>query len=232
MVSARRPRRAHDTQRIIHLRKPRWSSGNPLLASQRAGAAWVVHRSLRPRSVRGHPAAVRPRPHRRAGEDADAAAGENAMKRAWNAAGKVPAGFREHRYQHERQPAGIEPGAGDLAPQTALGEQKLDPPAPAPAGRTRAPLARAHARHEGASNRPRKPSIGLTGMACSLAPGMLGGIRRRTDVERQQIVRDRRAAAADHAAAGKIKVDDLVLVETRPAKRVSGPVSIWASSTP
>jgi hypothetical protein len=26
------------------LRKPRWSSGNPLLASQRAGAAWVVHR--------------------------------------------------------------------------------------------------------------------------------------------------------------------------------------------
>jgi hypothetical protein len=46
----------------------------------------------------------------------------------------------------------------------------------------------------------------------------VSGIRRRTDIERQQIVRDRRAAAADRAAAGKIKVDDLVLVETRPGK--------------
>src|SRR4029453_6873657 len=44
------------------------------------------------------------------------------------------------------------------------------------------------------------------------------GVRRGADVERQEIVRDRRARAADDAPAGEIDVDRLVLIEPRPGK--------------
>ena len=66
-----------------------------------------------------------------------------------------------------------------------------------------------------ASNRRRNPSIGLTGMACSVAPGTSAVFGRRADIEREQIVRHRRTVAADHATAGEIEVDKLVLIEPR-----------------
>jgi hypothetical protein len=50
-------------------------------------------------------------------------------------------------------------------------EQKFDAAAPAPTSATAARPLRARTRACSASKRRRNPSIGLTGMACSLAPG-------------------------------------------------------------
>ena len=43
-----------------------------------------------------------------------------------------------------------------------------------------------------------------------------GGVRRRANIEREEIVRDRRSRAADHAAPGEIEIDHLVLIKPRP----------------
>ena len=110
--------------------------------------------------------------HRRAGEDADAACGENAMKARLERRRKARQDFGSTGYQHERQPPASSP-ARDLAPQPALDrEQKLDPAgAGADQRHTRAPLARAHARHEGAE--PAEKAVDrLDRNGVLLAPGM------------------------------------------------------------
>ena len=46
----------------------------------------------------------------------------------------------------------------------------------------------------------------------------IAGVGGRADIEREKIVRHWRAVAADHAPAGEIEIDDLVLIEPRTGK--------------
>ena len=54
--------------------------------------------------------------------------------------------------------------------------------------------------------------------------------RRRADVERNEIVADRRVAAAQHMALAAVEADRLVADRRAPAKRVRRPRSMWHSS--
>ena len=69
-----------------------------------------------------------------------------------------------------------------------------------------------------ASNRLRNPSIGLTGMACSLAPGTSAvfGVEPILSESRSYGTGGRWRQITRRA--GKIEVDDLVLVEPRPGE--------------
>ena len=119
--------------------------------------------------------------------------------------------------QRERQPAGIEARRGHLAPQPPLQrEQQLDAAgAGADHANARArPCARARAPRAPRSG-ARKPSIGLTGMACSLAPGTSPVF----GVEPMLSESSRRAPAAGRGRSrvrpARSRPIDLVLVEPR-----------------
>src|SRR6266508_2098295 len=107
----------------------------------------------------------------------------------------------------------------NLAPQTVLDrQQKLDAAsAGADQGHTHAPPAREDPRLE--CLEPAEKSVDRLDRNGVLARARdIRGIGSRADVEREEIVGDRWAMAADHATPGEIEVDDLILVKPCPGK--------------
>ena len=157
------------------LRKPLASSGNPACASQRAGAACVVHR-ISSASTGAWPSSRR----RPASTPVTAVPVTTAMPRAarmaWkrerNAAGKLAriSGTSDTR-TNDSPPTSNPLRATSCRNRCSTESRSSTPPAPAPTSARRVRPLRASTRAMSASNRLRNPSIGLTGMACSLAPG-------------------------------------------------------------
>ena len=81
----------------------------------------------------------------------------------------------------------------------------------------RAPIAREHARDQ-RLEAGEEAVDGLDRDGVLARARHIRGVRRRADVEREQIVRHRRAVATDHGTRGEIEADDLVLIEPRLRK--------------
>ncbi len=151
------------------------SSGNPAGASQRAGAACVVQR-ISSASTGGVPSS-RSRPGSTPvtaipRTTAIPRAARTASKRARNAAGKLGRMSGASETRANDRPRSSNPArATSVRNRCSTESRSSTPPAPAPTTATRARPLRASTRAISASKRAMKPSMGLTGMACSLAPG-------------------------------------------------------------
>ena len=154
-----------------------------------------------------------------AGDDGDAALGENGAKTRSECRRKARQDLGDIGHEDERQSADIETGTRDVAPQPTFDrEQELDAAGTGADQRhARASLAYEHASHERLE--PAEEAVDRLDRNGVLACARhIGGIRGRADIEREQIVRDRRATTADHVTAGEIKIDHFVLKEPCPGK--------------
>ena len=156
-------------------RKPRASSGKPVFASQRAGAACVVQR-ISSAATGARPARMR-RPFSTPVTVALAMISiprdaRMSRKRARKAGGNVGRMSGVSETSRNDSPSGSKPRcAASPRRRRSTESRSSTPPAPAPTSATRACARCSITRASRASNRARKPSIGLTGMACAAAPG-------------------------------------------------------------
>src|SRR5262249_12724147 len=121
--------------------------------------------------------------------------------------------------QHERQSTGIEARLRDLAAQPTLDrKQKLDAAgASADERDARASLPRQYARLERLEAREKSVDR-LDGNRMLARARHIAGIRRRADIERQQVVGHRRTIAANYSLAGEVDADGFVLIKPSASK--------------
>ena len=186
------------------VRKPLASSGNP-----------AVRQPARRRRLRGpqnlvgldRRVAVEHQPSgldagdRRARDDGDAARGENGVearaerrRKARQDVGHV--GDEDERQAARHRSRRARPRARS---RRSTESSSSTPPAPAPTSATRARPLRASTRAMSASNRREEAVDRLDRNGVLARARHIRGVRRRADIEREQIVRHRRAVAADHA---------------------------------